>query len=130
MEDGKAGFPDRRWPALSSCPEALAWLQIQADLGLARRTIEAYSRALADYLSLCGREGIDPLKANRGDLARYVRDLAERPSLRGSNVVSIDSGVITAGLETDGPMHDIFVQPNDSDITVMQASDLCTSPGS
>jgi hypothetical protein len=38
-------------------------LRIQADLGLAPRTIEAYARGLVDYLPVCEREGIDPLTA-------------------------------------------------------------------
>jgi integrase/recombinase XerD len=82
-----------RWPALATCPEAGAWLQLQADLGLAPRTIEAYARGLADYLSVCQRAGHDPLEAGRAEIASYVRDLAARPNRRGSNVVAFDSGV-------------------------------------
>lgn len=82
-----------RWSALSSCSEALAWLHVQADLGLAPRTIEAYARGLADYLGVCQRHGYDPLTAGRAEIARYVRDLAGRPNHRGPNVVALDSGV-------------------------------------
>jgi integrase/recombinase XerD len=78
---------------LSSQPEAAAWLQMQADLRLAPRTLDAYGRGLADYLAFCGREAIDPITARRPDIARYVRDLSSRPSPRGSNVVALDSGV-------------------------------------
>src|SRR5438270_12750606 len=84
-------FADR-WPVFSSCPEASAWLQIQTDLGLAPRTIEAYARGLADYLAVCEREGNDPLDAGRVEVAMYVRDLAVRPSRRGANVGAIESG--------------------------------------
>src|SRR5687767_14542828 len=72
-----------RWPVLAACPDALTWLGIQGDLGLAPRTIEAYARGLADYLAVCQREGIDPQQAGRADVARYVRDLSTRPSHRG-----------------------------------------------
>jgi len=41
---------------------------------------------------MCDREGVDPLAANRAHVAVYVRELTERPSHRGANVVSIDSG--------------------------------------
>jgi integrase/recombinase XerD len=82
-----------RWSALSSCPEAVAWLQVQADLGLAPRTIEAYARGLADYLAICQRDGHNPLTAGRAEIARYVRELAERPNHRGPNVIALDSGV-------------------------------------
>lgn len=82
-----------RWPVLAGCSEAIAWLQIQTDLGLAPRTVEAYARGLADYLTVCQREGNDPLDAGRAEIARYVRDLAVRPNHRGPNVVALDSGV-------------------------------------
>ena len=82
-----------RWPILATCPHALTWLTVQADLGLAPGTIKAYARGFADYLSLCQREQIDPLTAGRADVARYVRDLMERPSRRGRQVVALDSGV-------------------------------------
>lgn len=78
---------------LEALPEAQTWLQIQADLGLAPRTIDAYRRALADYVQVCQAEGIDPLTAGHGEIARYVRQLRERPSRRGAAIVAIDSGV-------------------------------------
>jgi site-specific recombinase XerD len=73
-------------------PEALAWLQLQSNLGLAARTLDAYSRGLADFLCICTRESIDPITATRGDVALYVRDLTTRPNPRGSNIVALDSG--------------------------------------
>jgi len=78
---------------LDTLPEARTWLQIQEDLGLAPRTIDAYRRALADYLRVCQAEGIDPLTAGQAEIARYVRSLRERPSRRGAAIVAIDSGV-------------------------------------
>ena len=36
--------PALRWPILTTCSEAINWLEIQANLGLAPRTIEAYAR--------------------------------------------------------------------------------------
>lgn len=71
---------------------AAAWLQVWIDLGRAPRTIDAYARGLAEYLTACEREGIDPLTADRASIAGFVRELNERPSRRGANVVSIDSG--------------------------------------
>jgi len=85
--------PSVRWPVLTTCPEAVTWLEIQANLGLAPRTIEAYARGLADYFAVCKRERIEPLMAERAEIARYVRDLTQRPSRRGANVVALDSGV-------------------------------------
>jgi site-specific recombinase XerD len=87
-----AGVLDRWRSHLAHQPDALTWIQLQADLGLAPRTLDAYARALADYFTVCNRHGIEPLAASRADIARYVRDLTSRPSQRGSNVVAIDSG--------------------------------------
>ncbi len=77
---------------LDECREAGAWLQVQADLGLSPKTIDAYGRGLADYLAVCDREGIVPISAGRSDIARYVRDLTSRPNPRGGNIVTLDSG--------------------------------------
>ena len=85
--------PAQRWPVLTTCPDAINWLEVQVKLGLSPRTIEAYARGLADYLAVCQREGTDPLTAGRAQIATYVRDLALRPHRRGPNVVAIDSGV-------------------------------------
>ncbi|MDP4512131.1 tyrosine-type recombinase/integrase, partial [Nonomuraea turcica] len=71
---------------------AAEWLRIWTDLGRAPRTIDAYACGLAEYLTMCDREGIDPVTANRAHVAGYVRELTSRPSRRGANVVSIDSG--------------------------------------
>jgi integrase/recombinase XerD len=77
---------------LAGGPEAGRWLALQRDLGRAARTIAAYRRCLVDYLGFCAREEVDPLGAGRADVARYVRDLRERPSARGAKVVALDSG--------------------------------------
>jgi site-specific recombinase XerD len=82
-----------RWPGVARHPIAAAWLKLQVQLGLAPRTIDAYGRALADYLTVCERDGIDPLTADRAEIAHYVHDLAHRPGRGGPNVVAIDSGV-------------------------------------
>jgi site-specific recombinase XerD len=62
------------------------------DLGRAARTVDAYARGLAEYLEMYDRRGIDPVTASRVHIAAYVRELSARPSRRGANVVSIDSG--------------------------------------
>ena len=81
-----------KWPVLARHERPAGWLQVWADLGRAPRTIDAYARGLAEYLLMCERDDIDPLLACRADIAGFVRELTERPSRRGGNVVSIDSG--------------------------------------
>jgi hypothetical protein len=90
--DDRLPIAASRWALLAECPEAQQWLRVQADLGLAPRTLDAYSRGLTNYLAVCTREGIDPLSAGRAEVARYVRDLIRRPNPRGAMIVSIDSG--------------------------------------
>lgn len=82
-----------RWPEVRRHPEASAWLRLQTDLGLAARTIDAYGRALDEYLATCVAAGVEPSKATRADVTHYVRELSTRPHRRGANVVSVDSGV-------------------------------------
>lgn len=83
---------ENKWPVLSRHAQATDWLRLWTDLGRAPRTIDAYARGLAEYLQVCEREGVDPLTATRAHIGIYVRELTERPSPRGPNVVSIDSG--------------------------------------
>lgn len=81
-----------RWPRLESCPLAVQWLVLQQDLGRSPRTIEAYARSLVDYLRFCEAVSVDVVAAGRAEIARYVRDLRERPGRRGENVIAFDSG--------------------------------------
>jgi hypothetical protein len=46
----------------------------------------------AEYLEACERDGTDPLTATRAQVAGFVRELRTRPSLRGGNVLAMDSG--------------------------------------
>lgn len=79
---------------------AAEWLQIWADLGRAPRTMDAHARALAEYLIFCESGGVDPVTASRAQVAVFVQEPTTRPSARGVNVVSIDSG---AGLANPPP---------------------------
>ena len=89
---GRGGTLAGKWPVLGRHDRAAEWLGIWVDLGRAPRTVDAYARGLAEYLDVCEREGIDPVSASRAHVAVYVRELCSRPSRRGGNVVSIDSG--------------------------------------
>ncbi|MFJ8437157.1 tyrosine-type recombinase/integrase [Kitasatospora sp. NPDC094019] len=84
---------EEKWPVLGRHARAAEWLRVWTDLGRAPRTIDAYARGLAEYLTVCERDGVDPVAANRLQVAAFVKDLSTRPSRRGSNVVALDSGV-------------------------------------
>ena len=83
---------EEKWPVLGRHERAAEWLGIWTNLGRAPRTIDAYARGLAEYLLVCERDGVDPLTANRSQVALFVRELATRPHRRGANVVALDSG--------------------------------------
>jgi integrase/recombinase XerD len=81
-----------RYPTVAASPLARAWLRIQADLGLARNTIEAYGRALHDYLTFSADTAVAPATAGRAHVAAYVRDLTARPNPRGGGRRVPDAG--------------------------------------
>lgn len=81
-----------RYPQVATCPAACAWLTLQSHLGLAGATLDAYGRALEDYLTFCAIHKIHPGTATRAHIAAYVSDLTGRPHRRGPNVVQLGSG--------------------------------------
>ena len=88
-----------RYPQVAAAAVARAWIVAEALLGLSAKTIDAYARGLDDLLCFCGRHGIDPLDAGRGDIALYVGDLRQRPSARPRRATSAPpSPALAAGL--------------------------------
>jgi integrase/recombinase XerD len=82
-----------RYQTTAQEPLARSWLQIQANLGLASNTIDAYGRALEDYLSFCTRHDLLAATATKEQLSWYVQDLTARPNPRSAQVRVLDSGV-------------------------------------
>lgn len=85
-----------RWELYHKVSEhdrAKTWLQMQHNLRLAPKTIEAYGRSLHDYLCFCERGGIEPEGAGGDHVALYVRDLTSRPNPRGAKVLDVGCGV-------------------------------------
>jgi integrase/recombinase XerD len=82
-----------RYPAVGKDPLARRWLETQVLLGLAPNTVDAYGRALQDFLAYCQRNAIQAQEATRDGIARYVGDLRQRPGSQGPNVRHLDSGV-------------------------------------
>ncbi|WP_077923896.1 tyrosine-type recombinase/integrase [Spirosoma sp. 209] len=71
-----------RFPLLFSLPPAGRWLTIQFDLGLAPATIDAYGRALVDYLRFSQQHTFVVETATREHIAAYVHHLANQPAVR------------------------------------------------
>jgi site-specific recombinase XerD len=82
----------QRYPRAAECGLARAWLSLQANLGLAENTVDAYARALEEYLAFSAAKGVPVVAATKDHIAAYVRDLTSRPNPRGANVVVLDSG--------------------------------------
>lgn len=81
-----------RYPLVAASPHARTWLTIRANLQLARNTIEAYGRALEEYLTFTRQHLVVADLADREHISRYVRHLAERPNPRGAAVRVLGSG--------------------------------------
>lgn len=82
----------RRYPLTAKHPLAFSLLKVEAALGHAQNTIDAYARAREDFFYFCAREKCIPDTATKEHIARWVRDLTTRPHRRGSNVKVFDSG--------------------------------------
>src|SRR5262244_551201 len=80
------------YPLVAQSETARSWLQIQANLQLAPKSIDAYGRSLNDFLGFCARQAIDPETVDRPHVALYVRDLATRPNPKGANVLHLETG--------------------------------------
>lgn len=81
-----------RYTRVAMDQQARTWLTIQANLGLATNTIEAYGRALEDFFTFSQRGGVEPATATKAHIAAYVRDLTERPNPRHQKIIYLSSG--------------------------------------
>jgi integrase/recombinase XerD len=75
----------KKFPSIFIHPYLGKWLSIQAKLGLAANTLDAYARALIDYTAFCRAQEINIVEASREHIAAYVHDLATRPIKRGTS---------------------------------------------
>lgn len=81
-----------RYGYVGSLPYPRTWLTIQANLGLAHNTVDAYGRALNSYLTFTVREGFDANLATREHISTYVHELATQSNHRHNSVTVLDSG--------------------------------------
>jgi integrase/recombinase XerD len=81
-----------RYARAAALDVARTWLVLQVNLGLAPNTIDAYARALEEYLAFSATKNVSVIEAARDHIAAYIRELTSRPHPRGANVVVLDSG--------------------------------------
>ncbi|MEU6019579.1 hypothetical protein ABZ826_38125 [Streptomyces sp. NPDC047515] len=91
---------EEKWPVLGRHERAAEWPRVWTDLGREPRTIDAYARGPAEHLQVCERDEADPIASNRLHVAAFVKELSTRPSRRGPNAITLDSG---AGLANATP---------------------------
>lgn len=80
-----------RHPHVAAEDWSRRWLQIQADLGLAQNTVDAYGRGLEEFLCFVKSMEASVLEINRERIAAYIRFLRTKPGHENRNVVTIDS---------------------------------------
>src|SRR6476646_7735377 len=68
-------FEVNRYPSVQLCEHACTWFRIQTNLGLAHNTLQAYGRALNDFLAFTGKSGAGVVAATREHISAWVRDL-------------------------------------------------------
>jgi integrase/recombinase XerD len=84
-----------RWehyPSVAQHPHARNWLEVQAMLGLAKNTLQAYGRGANDYLAFCERTARPFIEATKADIAAYIDDMTHRPNPKGDTIRSLHSG--------------------------------------
>src|SRR5262245_2827177 len=101
-----------RYPLVHETTQARTWLTIQDDLGLTPGTIDAYGRALQDYLRCLAGIGVDPQAVTREHVARYVGDLRSRPSRRAGAgaAVGLSNATLQQRLTAARLFHDFLVE--------------------
>jgi len=80
------------YPHVAASETARAWLVLGSNLGLAANTLDAYGRALEEYITFSQGREVAVNSATKDHIAAYVRYLTSRPSRRALNVVALDSG--------------------------------------
>lgn len=81
-----------RYPLVARERAGRRWLENAALVGLSPNTIDAYARALEEFLAFCERSEVVPVTSTRRHILCYLRDLCGRPSPKGAKVLAINSG--------------------------------------
>lgn len=71
------------YPQVAHHEQARTWLTIQARLGMAANTLDAYSRGLEDFFLVFQNHAIPIISAKQEHIALYVNDMATRKRPQG-----------------------------------------------
>lgn len=97
-----------RFPQVEKVIEAQRWLQIQEHLGLAPNTVQAYGRALEDYLRVCQQHSISILTVTREHVALFVQDMRTRA--REDGAIGLSNATIQQRLTAVRLFYDFLVE--------------------
>lgn len=67
-----------RFPDVGAHEQGRRWLQFTANIGRAPNTVDAYGRALQDYLTFCVASGANPVTARADVVAAWIGDMRRR----------------------------------------------------
>lgn len=73
------------YPRVAQNPFARSLLQLEAALGNAPNTLDAYARGREDFFTFCAGLEVAPESAAKEHILLWVRDLTSRPSRHGQN---------------------------------------------
>jgi integrase/recombinase XerD len=82
-----------KYPFVAQSLQGRKWLSIQAQLGLAPNTIDAYGRSLQDYLSYIASTAVGVESATREHIANYVHILVNRPNAKSKSMLVLGNEV-------------------------------------
>lgn len=84
-----------RYARLSTHERIVAWLTFEQHRGLAENTLQAYARALEDFVEFCARQRIGITKVRQDTIGLYINDLRQRslPPQTGQTVYTRAQGL-------------------------------------
>jgi site-specific recombinase XerD len=82
-------FSLEKFPLSNNHLNVRKWLSIQVNLGLAKNTLEAYARALEDYIKFSFDSTFSIDTASREDISVYVNHLRQRSKKNSSSILML-----------------------------------------
>ncbi|KPL87560.1 tyrosine-type recombinase/integrase [Herpetosiphon geysericola] len=105
-----AGIFWERFPSMAASPQVRSWISIQINLGLSPNTVDAYGRALEDFLLFSQNENQDLLSFKREHISRYVSYLATCPNQRTRSRVGLANATMQQRLTAVRLFYDYLIE--------------------
>ena len=99
-----------RFPAVGEHEQCRRWLQFTANIGRAPNTVDAYGRALQDYLTFCATSYTDPITARADVIAAWIGDMRRRPNLHGGDKVGLSDATVQQRVIAVRGFYDFLVE--------------------